>query len=30
VQDDAVVADRLAVGWPEVLRDYVPQPFRDL
>lgn len=30
MQDDAVVADRLAVGWPQVLGDYVPQPFRHL
>jgi hypothetical protein len=30
MQDDAVVADRLSLGWPDVLRDYVPQPFRHL
>ena len=30
MQDDTVVADRLAAGWPEVLADYVPQPFRHL
>ena len=30
VQHDAVVADRLDAPWKEVLRDYVPQPFRHL
>ena len=30
MQDDAVVAERLAAGWPGVLSDYVPQPFRHL
>jgi hypothetical protein len=30
VRDDPVVAARLANGWPLVLGDYVPEPFRNL
>jgi hypothetical protein len=30
VGDDPVIADRLAHGWPTVLHDYVPEPFRNL
>ena len=29
-QDDPVVADELSAGWHEVLRTYVPEPFRHL
>jgi hypothetical protein len=30
VQDDTVVADRLAGGWTQALQAYVPEPFRHL
>lgn len=30
VRDDAVVRQELAVGWPEALAPYVPEPFRQL
>lgn len=30
IQDDTVVAERLAAGWPDILSDYLPQPFRHL